>query len=113
MEALDILKIVGPVIIAVCATVFTAVKWTMGRQEITNQMYRDESKTFQKQFDKRTRALEETVQDFRVLVAKDYMPRASWLEHALSMERKLDNIRSDVSSEMKNINKLIMERLTQ
>lgn len=138
MELADILKIVVPVILAMCATVAGTVAWIFRREEETKKAQDAATKEYWQtvhsslekmitelktrllqiglendqetaRVHKRVGNLEKELAEFRVLVAGEYLKRDLWGENHNNLERKMDQLRSDMSKELKYIS----EQLTK
>ena len=132
MEVADILKIVIPVIIALCGTVFATLKWTMTRQANAEKAHwelihlnikemveslsgrlnenKNHNSELNRKTDKRLTDLETKLSDFKEYVADKYMKHENWLVHATSVERKIDHLRDDFNKSFKELMRDIMGR---
>src|SRR5262245_23228532 len=105
MDIADILKIVLPLIVALCATVYGTIRWTYEREAAAQRAYWDvvhqtlmtrineqgEHHTArQAAIESKIADLDAAYNDLRVKVAEEYVKREDWLDQEKSIERKLD-----------------------
>lgn len=137
MELADILRIVVPIIIALCGTVAGTVAWIFHREGETKKSQEAATKEYwqavhlslEKMISDlklrlaeighendqesarvhiRVSSLEKEFAEFRVLVAGEYLKRDLWGENHHNLERKMDQLRSDMSKELKSISEQLM-----
>lgn len=132
MELADVLKIVVPIILALCGTVAGTVAWIFRREEETKRTQDAATKEYWQtvhqslklmieglqarlaeighendqetmRLHARVNGLEKELSEFRVLVAGEYLKRELWGENHHNLERKMDQLRSDISKELKEL----------
>lgn len=135
MEVMDVVKIVIPIIVTLCGALFLMVRWTIDRQSRSsnallkvfeesllrtiNQVsmdYENLRKTtneFRNHHDARIHKVEQNLGEFKKEVAEFYIKRQDWLEHAVSLERKVDELRNDMHKELQEINRLLIQRMSE
>lgn len=131
MTVLDIIKIVVPIILALCGAVFVMMRWAMDKQaastesmwEAINKSLLDNIGQLAKNLEShkgnvhqrlnglenRFGNLQAEVSSHKKEVAEFYIKRQDWLDHALSLERKVDELRRDVHHELQGITRLVTE----
>ena len=120
MDILDIVKIVVPVIVALCSTVWATMRWTYDREIAAQKAYwqvvhdtllnkigehRTQHETWQQGSDERVVTLERELSALRVKLAEEYVKRHDWLDQEKAVERKLDLLRSEISKELQHLTK--------
>ena len=132
MELVDILKITIPIIIAILAGMAGCLKWIFMREEkakanekASQKEYwgtvnenlqqnfgelKQQFKDYESETDLAVERLTSKIDDvdsrlreFREEVAGQYIKRSDWLEHAVNLERKVDDLRSDFNKEIKEL----------
>ncbi|GJM12781.1 MAG: hypothetical protein DHS20C12_11840 [Pseudohongiella sp.] len=131
MEIVDLLKIVVPIIVTLCGTVIVMMRWSIERQQknsehvwsvlqksllqsITQvsrdlQAHKKGNHQWKTKHADKLQELEKQLSAFQTEVAGDYIKRQDWHEHALNLERKMDELRRDINKEIGNV----YEKLSQ
>ncbi|WP_339859113.1 hypothetical protein [Pseudohongiella acticola] len=141
MELVDILKITVPIILFMIAGMGGALKWIFMREEsrkaqeaksqkeywgtvndnlqnLVSQLAsqvrenKGEFSTARERMEARISDVDKRLQEFREEVAGEYIKRDSWLEHAVSLERKVDELRNDINREIKDLIRVVSSRGT-
>lgn len=136
METADILKIIVPIILFTLGGIAGLVKWILIREtdsqrkgeqaqqqywaavhksleklveDLSQQFHTHKSELTQRvdRSDARILDVDRRLQEFRELVAGEYIKRDDWLEHAVNLERKVDQLRNDFNKEIKDLIKAI------
>ena len=132
MDLFEVLKIVVPIVIALIGTIFVLLRWAIDRQAQSTQKmwelfqasigknihqlsvevasFKADFYDWRNRYDARVHALEQKLSRFEKEVAGQYIKRRDWLEHALSLEKKVDLLRNDIHKELQEIYKEITKK---
>jgi chaperonin cofactor prefoldin len=118
VELVDIFKIVLPVIVALCGTVYATIRWTYERESAAQRAYwqvvhetlqkdiRDQGEHHnprQTAIERQLGDLDEAFSNLRVKIAEEYVKRDDWLDQEKSVERKVDLLRADISKQLSDL----------
>lgn len=138
MDWIDILKIVTPIILFMMASLGGALKWILDREEKTQEKedkaqkeywetvhdslqqlvselstqfkeHKGEQNVWRENTSTRINLIETRFSEFREYVAATHIKRDDWLNHAVNLERKVDNLRNDFHKELQDIVRSIAE----
>jgi len=136
MELVDILKITVPIILFMLAGMGGALKWIFMREEHTKAKEAESQKQYwgtvnenlqdlvrqlanqvrenkgeftsaRERLEARISDVDKRLQEFREEVAGEYIKRDDWLEHAINLERKVDELRNDFNREIKDLIRVV------
>lgn len=136
MEWADVIKITVPIILFTLSGIFGLVKWITLREAAAQEKSEEAQKEYWEkvhdnlatlvsalgadlnqykssqgqQLDSLRREVGEVaqrLQEFREQVAGSYIKRDDWLQHAVNLERKVDQLRNDFHNEIRDVVKAI------